>query len=129
MKNTVELRQNMPLYPFPKNICASMEDQNGDLHREKHKHNFCQTRFSTLIFACLEVCTKFQEQEESSIKNLIADQGYVRLSTPVLKIFHVRNFKLIITLPNESELCISVILASIFSRLPKTHTYPNTKSM
>lgn len=103
--------------------------QTPGLQREKHKHNSCQTRLSTLQSACSDVHTQFSEQEESSVKGVAADRGYARHPAPVLKTLHVQKFKLIITLPNKSELCLSVILARIFSRLPKTRAYPNTKTM
>lgn len=59
----------------------------------------------------------------------MADHGYARRLAPVLQALHVQEFKLIITFPNKCELCLSVILARIFPRLPKTCAYPNTKSM
>lgn len=59
--------------------------------REKHKHNSCQTRLSTLKSACSQVRTKFQEQGEASIKGLTADHGYARRPDPVLKMLHVQS--------------------------------------
>lgn len=70
------------------------------LQREKHKHNSCQTRLSTLKSAWPEIHTKFQEQAVSSMRNLTGDRGYARrqLSSPAP---HMQKFTLIITLPNE----------------------------
>lgn len=62
------------------------------LQREKHKHNSCQTRLSTLKSARSQVRTKFQEQGESSIKGLTADPGYARRPDLVLKMLHVQKF-------------------------------------
>lgn len=123
---------------FPRKCHSSLSlkiawlPQRGQIHglqREKHKHNSCQTRLSTLKSACSQVRMKFQEQEESSIKDFTADHDCARHPVPVLKMLHVQKFKLIITLPNASELCLSVILAQILAKLPKPLTYPNTKTM
>lgn len=97
--------------------------------KRKHKYNSCQTRLLALKSACSEVRTKFREQEESSIEGVTAGHCHARRPVQFSKMLHVHKFKLIITLPNESELCLSVILARIFSRLPKTCAYPNPKTM
>lgn len=125
-----------PIFPRKCHSSLSLKiawlHQRGQIHglqREKYKHNSCQTRLSTLKSAHSQVRMKFQEQEESSIKGFTADHDCARHPVPVLKMLHVQKFKLIITLPNASELCLSVILAQILTKLPKPLTYPNTKTM